>query len=178
MKLFCWSLILVLSLGSAASADLVAYWPFDTDPNDALGNPDFDGVVIGSGVSFSAENVAVGTGALRIDDDIVGTNFVQIENSPFTGVRTKFTLVGWFLQKDISGDGTDSRLFVCETDNYHVSVGNQSSGEVGEWYLRGSPGWSDTSGPSMNDDPNAWRHFALVYRSDDRGNRPSQGTAP
>ncbi|MBN2376266.1 MAG: LamG domain-containing protein [Sedimentisphaerales bacterium] len=149
-----------------APVELVAYWPFDTDGTNVQGNTAFDAAVnVQAGeedaVSFSGENVMVGTGALRIDDDTTGKHNLWVSNSPFQAIKTQFTLVCWANMTDIGDNGWDARIFVCETEEYEVSIGGRDTGEVGEWYLRGTPGWSDVDGPLNAAD--AWHHYALVY---------------
>ncbi len=147
----------------AFNENLVAWWPFDTNVDDFLGNPSYHGTVYGNAV-ISDEDVADGVGALKIDDNTSTNSYVKIPTSPFIGNEKLFTVVGWYNYKDISSNGSDARPFVFETDNYKVSYGCRQSGssvELGEWYLLGSPGWSDTTGPVVT--PGNWHHVALVY---------------
>jgi hypothetical protein len=147
---------------------LVAYYSFDENLwtfNDAFA---YDGQAIGNAV-VSGEDVKVGTGALKIDDDTQGANLVTIEPSPFVGGQQQVTVTGWFKFKDIGNDGFDARPFVLESSDYHISYGTRVEDnqlDAGEWYFRGNPGWSDTSGPIVPLDEDKWHHFALVYSAD------------
>ena len=59
------------------------------------------------------------------------------------------------------------RAFVFETaPNYVISYGTRKEDagrDVGEWYLLGKPGFSDTSGPI--DSNEVWHHVALTYNA-------------
>lgn len=146
---------------------LIAYYPFDTDFANAQGNPLYDGQPIGH-VETSDEDVMVGSGALKIDDFTDTAILVTIEPSPVAAGQKQITVTGWFKFKDINADGSDDRLFVLESSDYHISYGTRWEDEMldgGEWYLRGAPSFSDTSGPLITpEDP--WHHFALVYDAD------------
>ncbi len=160
--------VLLTAFAVTTQAAVVAYWPFDADPNNVQGNATFDGTLVGGAV-ISGEETAVGSGALKIDtNSSSGSTSVKIDPSPFVGVESAFSVTGWFRFTDISGDGSKSRVFVLETDNYLVSYGGRSAlngdgqVEMGEWYMDGT---SDVSGPFV--DPNSWHHFALVYNAND-----------
>ncbi len=159
---------------------LVAWWPFDDNVNNAQGNTDLDGTLIGKAV-ISSENVAVGTGALKIDDDLTGASFVDITSTVMLGaVPTRNTVVCWYLQKDISGDGSDTRNFIWETDviwnlsfGVRSDIGPGGGAKVAEWYYNGSGGSHRQqpvgSGPVVagtGADPNTWHHVAMVYDLD------------
>lgn len=148
---------------------LIAYYPFDTDFVNAQGDAQYDGQAIGE-VTTSNEDFAIGSGALKIDDYNDTAVLVTIEPSPFAAGQKQLTVTGWYKFKDISGDRSDSRPFVLESNDYHISYGlrweNDTELDGGEWYFRGDPGFSDTSGPMISpDDP--WHHFALVYNADE-----------
>ncbi len=147
---------------------LIAYYPFDADFTNALGNSRYDGQAMGH-VTTSNEDVAVGSGALKIDDYTDTAILVTIKPSPLAAGQKHVTVTGWYKFKDINGDGSDARPFVLESSDYHVSYGLRWEDDVldgGEWYFRGAPGFSDTSGPLISpDDP--WHHFALVYNAVD-----------
>jgi len=147
---------------------LVAYWPFDQDYANAQGDSRYDGVEIdnGNSVDISAEDVKRGSGALKInDDDPLTYGLIQIEETPFFGGQKTLTITTWYKFKDIAGEGSVDRPFVFESaPNYAVSYGTRSEDEgqdIGEWYVRGTPGFSDTSGPIDSND--TWHHMALVY---------------
>jgi len=144
---------------------LVAYYSFDENFWTFNDDYDYDGEAIGHAV-VSSEDVKVGTGALKIDDDTQGANLVTIEPSPFAAGQKQVTVCAWYKFKDISNNGFDARPFVIESNDYHISYGTRVEGEMldaGEWYFRGNPGWSDTSGPLVPLDESQWHHFALVY---------------
>lgn len=151
----------------ATAAGLIAYYPFDTDFANAQGDSRYDGQPIGH-VATSSEDVAVGSGALKIDDYTDTAILVTIEPSPVAAGQKQVTVTGWFKFKDIYGDGTDARPFVLESNDYHISYGTRWEDDMldgGEWYFRGDPSFSDTDGPMITpDDP--WHHFALVYDAD------------
>ena len=155
------------------SKGLVAYYTFDENLWTYNDDYEYDGQAIGKPV-VSEEDVKVGSGALKIDDDGASANLVTIETSPYSLDQKVLTVTGWYKFKDISGDGYDSRPFVMESDNYNISYGTRVE-EVngvtlldnGEWYLRGTPGWSDTSGPVIALDDDQWHHFALVYNANE-----------
>ncbi len=147
---------------------LIAYYPFDIDFANAQGDAEYDGEAIGHATT-SNEDVAVGSGALKIDDNTDTAILVTIEPSPVIAGQKQLTVTGWFKFKDISGDRSDSRPFVVESSDYHISYGlrweNDQELDGGEWYLRGVPSFSDTSGRMISpNDP--WHHFALVYDAD------------
>jgi hypothetical protein len=150
-------------------AGLIAYYPFDTDFANAQGDSQYDGQPIGH-VEVSSDDVVVGSGALKIDDWSDTAILVTIEPSPVAAGQKQITVTGWYKFKDINADGADARPFVLESNDYHISYGlrweeNDTMLDGGEWYFRGSPGWSDTSGPMITpEDP--WHHFALVYNAD------------
>ena len=147
---------------------LVAYYSFDENLWTFNDSYEYDGIAIGNPV-ISSEDVKVGTGALKIDDDGSGAHLVTIEPSPFAKDQKQVTVTGWFKFKDISGDGYDARPFVLESDDYHISYGTRVEGDMldaGEWYFRGNPGWSDTSGPLIPLDEDQWHHFAMVYNAE------------
>lgn len=146
---------------------LVAYYSFDENLWTFNDDFEYDGEAIGNPV-ISAEDVKVGAGALKIDDDTAGANLVTIEPSPYVSGQKMVTVTGWFKFKDISNNGYDARPFVLESNDYHISYGTRVEGEMldaGEWYFRGNPGWSDTSGPLVPLDENQWHHFALIYNA-------------
>jgi len=147
---------------------LIAYYPFDTDFANAQGNALYDGQPIGH-VETSSEDVMVGSGALKIDDYSDTAILVTVEPSPVAAGQRQVSVTGWFKFKDISADGTDERPFVLESSDYHISYGTRWEDDMldgGEWYFRGSPEFSDTSGPLITpEDP--WHHFALVYNADE-----------
>jgi len=147
---------------------LLAYYTFDENLWTFNDDYEYDGEATGNAV-ISSEDVKVGTGALKIDDDTAGANLVTIEPSPFAAGQKQVTVCAWYKIKDISNNGFDARPFVIESNDYHISYGTRVEGDeldAGEWYLRGNPGWSDTSGPLVPLDENQWHHFALVYNAD------------
>jgi hypothetical protein len=143
---------------------LIAYYPFDTDFANAQGDSQYDGDPIGH-VETSNEEAKVGSGALKIDDYSDTAILVTIEPSPLAAGQKQVTVTGWYKYQDINNDGSDARPFVLESNDYHVSFGTRIEDDMldgGEWYFRGNPGWSDTTGPLITPtDP--WHHFALVY---------------
>jgi hypothetical protein len=145
-------------------AGLIAYYPFDADLANAAGDPLYDGRAIGVAI-VSNEDVAVGAGALKIDDAKVSANLVTIEPSPVIANQKQVSVSGWFKYKDISGDGSDARPFIIESSDYNISYGARIEGDMpdgGEWCMRGSPSFSDTTGPLIGL-ADSWHHFALVY---------------
>jgi hypothetical protein len=146
---------------------LLAYYSFDENLWTFNDDFDYDGEATGNAL-VSNEDVKVGIGALKIDDDTAGANLVTIEPSPFVAGQKQVTVCAWYKFKDISNNGYDARPFVIESNDYHISYGTRVEGDMldaGEWYFRGNPGWSDTSGPLVPLDENKWHHFALVYNA-------------
>jgi len=146
---------------------LLAYYPFDSDFANAQGNTLYDAESIGP-VETSGEDAAVGSGSLKIDNHAGTANLVAINPSPLAAGQKQLTVTGWYKFRDIGADGSNSRPFVLESSDYHVSYGLRRESDMldgGEWYLRGSPSFSDTTGPMITpEDP--WHHFALVYDAD------------
>ncbi len=155
------------------SKGLVAYYTFDENFWTYNDDYEYDGQATGNPV-VSDEDVKVGSGALKIDDDGASANLLTINPSPYSLDQKVLTVTGWYKFKDISGDGYDSRPFVLESDNYYISYGTRVEEvngvdmlDAGEWYLRGTPGWQDTTGPLVAIDEDQWHHFALVYHADE-----------
>jgi len=92
------SFVLVLSLASSASAELVAYWPLDNDANDAIG--ELNWTLDPNGTSFSTNSI-VGTGALSFDG-ITGEGR-QDAVGPLIDAFTTKTVVFWFKADSTSG---------------------------------------------------------------------------
>ena len=143
---------------------LVAWWPFETNVNNAQGNTDYDGTIQGTGVAISSDEVSVGSAALRINDDN-SINYVKIANSPFEREQKTASIVGWYRWSDMGADGSDTRKPMFETDDWVVSGEiNGDNSNKAEWYWRGSPTFSNTiTGPNITE--GAWHHIALVYNA-------------
>jgi len=92
------SFVLVLSLASSASAELVAYWPLDNDANDAIG--ELNWTLDPNGTSFSTDSM-LGTGALSFDG-ITGEGR-QDAVGPLIDAFTTKTVVFWFKAESTSG---------------------------------------------------------------------------
>ncbi len=159
----------VLVVANAAAANLVAHWPFDEDPNNAQGNHAFNGILVGN-ATICNEDTAVGAGCLKIDDDGNSVNYVDIVNSVLVGgVPEKNTVVAWYKYADISGNGSDTRNFVYETDiTYSLSFSIRSDTldarkHVQWWYntTSGSLGSQADLGPAVDD--GQWHHLAMVF---------------
>ena len=172
MKISLWSVValtVVCALCSAASANLVAYWDFDSDYTSAVNNNLYEGQVIGDGVSISsAAEAMIGSGALKIDNNsgeiTEDIDFLKINNSPFMACRTSFTMSLWYKWSDISGDGSDDRRCITETDNYKVAL-EVGTGDMAKWYTLGDPSFSETAYcPVVGVDE--WHHAAIVYSSE------------
>ncbi|KKL52593.1 hypothetical protein LCGC14_2283920, partial [marine sediment metagenome] len=107
-KLVCLvSVVLVLGLaGSALAAhpNLVAWWPFDSNYDNAQGDSGLDGSANGGGVSITTTGGEYirGGGGLKIDDDTASTNYVDV-------------LLGGVLELDattpVAGDTMD--IYIC-----------------------------------------------------------------
>ncbi len=156
---------------------LVAWWPFDVDADNAQGNSDFDGTLVGN-AAISAEDVAEGAGALKIDVTVSSAaSYVDVTDTVLIGnVPNRNTVVAWYKFEDVSGNGSDSRNFVWETnETWALSFGVRSDigpgggAKVSEWYYNGVGG-SDRLEPA-GDGPvigtatgsNDWHHAAMVY---------------
>jgi hypothetical protein len=154
---------------SASPGNLIAYWNFDTDMTNVQGNSDFDGSAVGNAV-VSDEDVAIGTGALKIDDTS-GAHYVDIANTVLVGdVATVNTVVAWYKYENIDGITWDVRNFVWETapSNYSLSFGVRSdtgdSRKHAQWYYQGyseDQASNASYGPIVDD--GQWHHVAMVW---------------
>ena len=147
---------------------MVAYWDFDKGLSNIQGNSRFDGHVIGNNASISSEDFAVGTGALRIDDDGKEPSYIAIEDSPITFAQDTYTAVAWYKYKDIGSDGSDVRNFIFETTpNWSISFGilNGRGGKVSQWYISTTITTHYRNeiedGQLVNDD--SWHHAAVIW---------------
>ncbi|NQV31521.1 MAG: discoidin domain-containing protein, partial [Phycisphaeraceae bacterium] len=144
---------------------LVAYWPFDTDFTNVEGTADYDGTPSGT-AEISADDVKVGAGALKIDDNTSSANHVVVTGNFVGGVPVVRTVVGWYKYKDISGDGSDARNFIWETQpTYSLSFGirDGSEGKFSEWYHDTQGGVFFGDGPVVDD--GLWHHVVMVWNS-------------
>jgi hypothetical protein len=165
-----WLVIAIaLVVANAAAADLVAYWPFDENLTNVQGNAALDGIAIGN-VCVATEDTAVGAGSLKIDDDENSVNYVDIPHSVLVnGVPGANTIVAWYKYTDISGNGSDTRNFVYETDvTWSLSFGIRSDTSDGRKHAQwsycttaASPYNPENSGPRVDD--GQWHHLAMVF---------------
>jgi hypothetical protein len=160
---------IVIAMGAStlwAAEGLVAYWPFDTDFTNAEGTVDYDGTPAGT-AEVSAEDVKVGAGALKIDDNTSTSNHV-VALGDFVGPASVVsTVVGWYKYKDISGDGSDARNFIWETQpTYSLSFGirNGADGKYSQWYNDTQTGAINGAGPVVDD--GLWHHAAVIWNSE------------
>ena len=135
--IFLVSLVLVLALVGNASADLVAYWTFDTDYTSVThaGSGKFTGVPTGNvSIGTGAGEYKIGTGALKIDDDLTTTtpaNYLKVtaDNVLSWTSPMSVSVVAWFKYSDIGNDGSNVRNFIYESADaateleYSVSFG-------------------------------------------------------
>ena len=181
-KLVCLvSVVLVVGLaGSALAAhpNLVAWWPFDSDYDNAQGDSGLDGSANGGGVSITTTGGEYirGGGALKIDDDTTSTNYVDVTDNVLESDQQVATIVAWYKYSDISSDGSDERGFIWETTPGYSSgfaVRSANSDGTGardaEWFFDPDPtlpsGFSeyhrDDDGPIISD--GSWHHVAMVW---------------
>lgn len=149
--------------------NLIAYWNFDADMTNVQGNSDLDGAGVGN-AAVSNEDVATGTGALKIDDTS-GSHYMDIASTVMLGdVATVNTVVAWYKYENIDGLTSDVRNFVWETApaNYSLSFGVSSDTTDGrrraQWYYQGSTGGQNSNlsnGPIVDD--GQWHHVAMVW---------------
>jgi hypothetical protein len=154
---------LILSDGVSG---LVAYWPFDADFTNAEGTADYDGTPTGT-AEISAEDVKVGAGALKIDDNTSSANHV-VAMGDFVGAGPVVrTVVGWYKYADISGDGSDARNFIWETQptwSLAFGIRDGADGKYSQWYNNTETGGSlSGDGPIVDD--GLWHHVAMVWNS-------------
>ncbi|MAG56816.1 MAG: hypothetical protein CMJ83_11035 [Planctomycetes bacterium] len=160
----------------------VAYWPFDSDFSSVTtvhnGNP------IGNvSITNVAGEFVRGTGALKVDDSNNGSHYVNVTTSPFPAGITAYTAMAWYKFDDISGNGSDTRNFIFETEPTYscaASIRDTDSGYTTfgtrdvEWFCNtvGAIGnisnsyWGSTSGPVVvpaGGTSSAWHHVAIVF---------------
>ncbi len=156
-----------ISDGPPLNPHLVAYWNFDNDMTNIQGNSDFDGTEVGNAV-VSSDDVKVGSGALKIDDDGASTNYVDITSDLLSVGNTAVvnTVVAWYKYSDISIDGSDVRNFIWETSpNYTLSfaIRDEGADKRAQWFYLGTSNQSSVSstGPIATD--GQWHHVAMVW---------------
>jgi trimeric autotransporter adhesin len=157
----CWS-----NIGFAA---LTAHWSFDTDFTNQQGNTNLDGTAIGTGTSItnSVDEFKVGSGALRIDNALDASDYVDVTDNVLIGQAGSIvnTVVAWYRYDDIGLDGSDERNFVWETapSSWALSFGIREDGfdKYAQWYtMSPSTGAEFIFMPAVND--NSWHHAAVV----------------
>jgi len=159
----------IIVMGSSVSTGtegLVAYWPFDTDFTNAEGTAAYDGIPAGT-AEISDEDVKVGAGALKIDDNTSSANHVVAMGDFIGPAPVVRTVVGWYKYEDISNDGSDARNFIWETQpTYSLSFGirDGAEGKYSQWYHDTQTGAINGNGPVVDD--GRWHHAALVWNSE------------
>jgi hypothetical protein len=148
--LLFWLVTLAAALPVAHAEDgLVAYWPFDTDFTNAEGTAAYDGTPAGT-AEISSEDVKVGAGALKIDDDTTTASHVTALGDFVGPAPVVNTVVGWYKYSDISNDGSDARNFIWETQpTYSLSFGirDGAEGKYSQWYFDTESGALHGEGP-------------------------------
>ena len=151
---------------------LLAHWPFDEDYSSSVNNDLYQGRPKGGSlvsIIYSKQIAKVGKGALRLDSGTISgkKTFVAIRN-PLFGYRNAevFTVVAWYRQEDLSGDGSDPRHFVWEsTPGYSLAFGvrEENGKQDAEWWFQTAShnSLSDSSGPLI--EKGQWYHVAMVW---------------
>ena len=160
------------SLGSQdfARAGLIAYWPFDSNYKSDVNNV-WDGTQLGAGVSITntVGEFVRGTGSLKIDDDTISTNYVDVTGDIVGTSPVVRTVVAWYKYSDISSNGSYTRNFVYETTpNFSLSFAIRDDGTLTnkhvQWYFETPSGNLNNiaaDGPVV--DNNDWHHLAMVW---------------
>ena len=151
---------------------LLAHWPFDEDYSSSVNNDLYQGRPKGGSlvsIIHSRQIAKVGEGVLRLDSGTISgkKTFVAIRN-PLFGYRNAevFTVVAWYRQEDLSGDGSDPRHFVWEsTPGYSLAFGlrEENGKQDAEWWFQTAShnSLSDSSGPLI--EKGRWYHVAMVW---------------
>jgi hypothetical protein len=161
--LAAWALV-----GGTATGGLTAYWTFDTDYSSSVNNATMQGTPQGNvSITGVPGEFKVGAGGLKIDSTTTGAHNVHISNPVAVAADSPIiTITAWYNYTDISGNGSDARNFVWESNpNYSVSFAlNTASGvKDAEWFYLTQPSTSisDNSGPVVA--PGTWNHVAMVW---------------
>ena len=161
-------MVIMLCLGTAARADLVAGYSFNGNLNDCSGNGN-DGTAYEGTPGFSSSVPSGGSGGMSLDLD--GTNSVEIPLDPemFDGT-SPFSIVAWFRTSSTepsnvmvscsSPTGTTEQSAADDTPFAVLVFETIESGYVAEYdqFYNNAAG-TETGG--LND--GAWHHFAVVY---------------
>ena len=155
---------LTLVLPSLSMGALVAWYPLDSDANDASGNG-HDGSIVGGGLTFGQAGANGSTGQ---STDFAGTGQIDVPWSPALNT-SDFTVTLW--ANAASTGGFASPI----TNRDDVPLGGYRHGyviynnNVGLWsfWNGGGPGanggWNVADGPAVSTD--TWEHIAITYDS-------------
>lgn len=150
-----------------ASATVIAWWPLDSNANDASGNG-HDGILVGEGVAFGMPGAGGETGSSA---DFAGTGHFDIPWDPDLNTRS-FTVSLW---ANASAAGGSYRSPLTNRDESDTNgtfrhgwiVYNNSEG-IWAFWNGGGPGsngfWNSFNGSAVV--INEWHHIAVTYDHD------------
>jgi hypothetical protein len=148
----------VFALIPTADAELVAYWPLDTDAEDVVGG--YDGFTSG-GVVFGAEGAAAHSGSAAEFNGTSSTITVPYATALNPG---SFTVAMWANADSMAGfaSAITSRDDDSDSVNGYI-IYNDSAGRWNFWTGGGGPSgsWPQLPGPPVQ--IGSWTHLAISY---------------
>lgn len=161
--------LIALSTTQVSKAAVLAWWPLDTDANDASGNGHHGTVVNGTvNFGFGGANANTGSAAEFPNDGHITVPFATALNP---GTQTpngsgSYTIALWARSTDNAG--FNSPLSNREDNGTTVNgqiIYNNSTGVWSSWAgNNGPPGsWNALDGPAVP--LNTWQHVAVTYDS-------------
>ena len=148
----------VFALIPTADAELVAYWPLDTDAEDVVGG--YDGFTSG-GVVFGAEGAAAHSGSAAEFNGTSSTITVPYATALNPG---SFTVAMWANADSVAGfaSAITSRDDDSDSVNGYI-IYNDSAGRWNFWTGGGGPSgsWPQLPGPPVQ--IGSWTHLAISY---------------
>ena len=148
----------VFALIPTADAELVAYWPLDTDAEDVVGG--YDGFTSG-GVVFGAEGAAAHSGSAAEFNGTSSTITVPYAAALNPG---SFTVAMWANADSMAGfaSAITSRDDDSDSVNGYI-IYNDSAGRWNFWTGGGGPSgsWPQLPGPPVQ--IGSWTHLAISY---------------
>ena len=148
----------VFALIPTADAELVAYWPLDTDAEDVVGG--YDGFTSG-GVVFGAEGAAAYSGSAAEFNGTSSTITVPYAAALNPG---SFTVAMWANADSVAGfaSAITSRDDDSDSVNGYI-IYNDSAGRWNFWTGGGGPSgsWPQLPGPPVQ--IGSWTHLAISY---------------
>ena len=160
------TILACLFICSSTHADLIAYYPLDTDAIDATGNG-HDGTIVGTGITFGqgGANANTGTSADFTANGRIDVSHSAAINSP------SFTVTLWANADVAGGGGNNFRSPITNRDDVSAPQGthgwivyNDSGGNWNYWNGQGAGAvWSQLPGGPVT--TGSWTHLAITYDS-------------